>query len=668
MPPKKTDRQAQGTEVLPFSLLFDQKSLVTIRRTLKTPWGLKIMEDLRNQCKEILNKGLETKDGAWVQVSHDAMTLAFVGFVDGSEEYLFAAKVRVLAVSRTDPLLWKQMLDTGEGVTGMCLALDWGWKAYSEQEAIAVIEAIIASAIENGDPAAALNNYPDSGQNDGYTQSLAGFLRYDAKSPDLWGLSNARPWHKEIYTTNNWDVVVGSGLMLGWAVVEKAVSTLKLPIGKTRALGFALDQKKIDTWYGIAKQRYLNFTSRCYSARGQYCEGPGYYSFGTQYGLLGLEVARRMKNEDLYSIGLKKSPYWQRELYPWDVAQGAMNLNDSRLDGHPYPHIIARLAAENQSAWMQEFFFKLIEATDRFSPLAIIWADPDLKPGSLQPDLLYVDFGETGDAVWRTGRSVEKDMQCIFRCGKWNGAHTHKDRNSLVLSAFGERLLVDAGVSWPYGTEVCEQYQRATIGHNTVLMGGKGQTGSNDLPTWGRVLRSEWDSLGNAFIVGDAKHCYAKASTALRAVRFDREGFVVVYDYCESPEKEYSVLWHADNRDGKAGISEEADGVVRITRPRAEVVIIPLVAPASIKQGQGYIDHGPKGSGVYVEVKQNNGVFLNVLVPLKPGEKAPYEIKGNGKERVILLTLRGKRHVLSLYEQGAGFLLDKIPFDLTKYY
>jgi hypothetical protein len=663
--PAKTGKK----KVLPFALLFNESDLKTIRSKAETPWGKKIMKHLRAECRQSLKSKMETEEGGFRSVSHQAMILSFVGLVDKSEKYHAESKKRVLEVCKVNPLRWKEMLNTGATVANLCLALDWGWQVYSKKEAVTVIEAMIASAIENGDPKAPINNYPDSLQNWGQSQSLVEFLTYEPKEPGRFDDPTGHIWHKEMYTTNNWDVVVGSGLMLGWAVVSKAVNDLNLPVGKTRKLGFELDQKKLDHWYGIAKDRYVNFVSRCYSARGQYNEGPGYYSYGSEHGLMGLEVARRIKGQDYYTAGLKKSPEWRWALYPWDVKHGSLNLNDSRLPAHVKPHVIARLAAENQSPWMQQFFMDLVKVCDRLTPFSLIWADANLKPAPLPVQLKYLDFGEMGDVVWRTGRDLKKDMHCVFRCGQWNGAHTHRDRNGIVLSAFGERLLVDAGTS-DYSSDICNQYQRAARGHNVVLMGGMdqvGQTGRNDNPTWGRILHSEGDSLGNATVIGDAKHCYAMASTALRAVRFDQEGFIVVYDYCVSPEKSYSQLWHTDNRDAKASI-KQTKGVFRIKRPNAELLLIPLFKSAGVKHHKGYIDKEPEGSAVFVELQQKKGVFLTLLVPIKKdeGKVVSHKITGTGKNATLTFSLRGKKHKIALNKKGPGFYIDDLLIDLAR--
>jgi len=518
---------------VPFGLLFGAEDLEAMRAKASTEWGRKLAGPLREGADELAAREIGEGGEVGPEVSGpagQAAVLAFTGLLWGVEEHLEAAKLRCLALAGYDPWLCRDPLRLGITASSVALALDWGWEAYDEAEGARVLDALVGCAIENGDPAAPVNAQRDQ-QNTYRVRSLVDYLDYNTH----------HPFHRWAHSTNNWDVVIGAGLMLGSAAVEKAVTACGVELGSTRELGLALDSERFDRWYDVAKQRYMNFTSRCYSNSGQYCEGPGgYYTFGTENGLKGLEVARRLRGEDLYSVGLRNSPRWQRELYPWSVADGGLNLSDSSLPAHPGHHVIARLAAENHSGWMQGFFRQLVDIEDAAgggghggglrSALSLVWADAALEPEPYAEPAKFFDFDDTGDVVVRTGREAADDVHLVFRCGRWNAAHTHMDRNNVILSAFGERLLVDAGKMNNYGHEAHKTYHTRTVGHNCVLVGGlgeagergkaggggSGQHGYNDHPTWGRVLRASSDESGRATVVGDASHCYARAAVTRR--------------------------------------------------------------------------------------------------------------------------------------------------------
>jgi len=659
---------------LPFGLLFGEGELDAIRAKAETEWGRKLAGPLREGADEVATREVGEVGPSLAGPAGNAALLAFTGLLWGVEEHLQAAKRWSMAVAEYDPWLCRDPLRLGMTAGWMALALDWGWEAYSDEEAVRVLDALVACAIENGDPAAPVNARRDE-PNTYRPRSLVDYLDYNVH----------HPFHRWAHSTNNWDVVIGGGLMLGSAAVEAAATKLGLALGGSRDPGFELDAGRFDRWYDIAKQRFMNFTTRCYSNSGQYCEGPGgYYTYGTENCLKGLEAARRLRGEDLYSVGLRNSPKWHRELYPWSVADGALNLSDSSMPAHPGHHVIARLAAENRSGWMQGLFLELVDIEGAAgghrggmrAALSLVWADAELEPEGYDEPRKFFDFDETGDVVVRTGRDRRADVHLVFRCGKWNAAHTHMDRGNVILSAFGERLLVDAGKMNNYGHEAHKTYHTRTVGHNCVLVGsldavgergkagggGSGQHGYNDHPTHGRILRAVSDAAGRATVVGDASHCYARAAVALRALHFRPEGFAVVWDMVEAPGvEEFWTLWHVDNRDGEASV-DDAGGAVTLGRPEARLVIVPALAPAAVEERAGWID-AQEGASLYAALSRPDGRFLSLLVPLKAGEELEL---GSGGEGRATFTLRGAAHSLEWSDDPPGFRLDGEEFDFSR--
>ncbi len=654
--------------MLPFGLLFGEDDLDSIRSKAETSWGAKLMASLRTKAEDLVGEDIDPAPKHPVGLTGQAEVLAFVGLVDGRDELQEAAKARMLVAAGLDEWLRNEILRYGMATSSAALALDWGWDAYSKDEAARVLDAIIGCAIDNGDPEAPINKVRLTGPKGEYTyRPLVEYLDYESENP----------FHAWQHSTNNWDVVIGNGLMSGWGAVHRAVNDLGMTLGATRDLGFEVDGARLDRWYNVAKQRFMNFTTRCFSHAGQYSEGPnGYYTYGLENCLSGLEVARRVGGEDLYSTGLLRSPFWQRELYPWGVADGAQNLSDADLPGHPGAHVIARLAARTESPWMQGYFIKLVEILDpeRRGGLgtaqSLIWADENLPAEDFAETkgkgVLFSDFGDTGDIVGRTGRDIEDDIQWIFRCGKWNGAHTHKDRGHIVLSAFGERLLVDSGRMKDYGREEHKTYHTKSPGHNVVLVGGEGQLGYNPFPTWARTLRSRRGESGRATVVGEMKMCYARTAAAIRAVHFDPEGFLVVLDHYEAAVDRFTQLWHLDNRDGDGRV-ESSGEAIRLVRPKASLVVLPLIGPYDVETAPGWIGMAEGGS-IDTKVSRPDGRFLTVLVALKEGDDFEYELAsaGEGDVKRVAFTVRGASHVVEAGASWPAFTLDGTEFEFSQ--
>lgn len=653
---------------LPFGLLFSNTDLPSIRAKTETAWGAKLGSSLRQRAEQLSTAKDPAGENGCACVSHRAMVLAFCGLVWENEEFLQAAKQCVLEVASLDSWFGENVLRHGATTGNISLALDWGREAFEEEKLQQILDSMIFGSLENADPKAPINNAAQEGSIS-RRRSMADYLDYRVP----------HSLHEFGEGTNNWDSVIGSGFMLGCLSAEIAATKHGIALGRRRDHGFD-PSKRFGDWYDIAKQRLMSFCVRCFSYKGQYCEGGGYYTYGVGNALKGLEAARRIKGEDLYSTGLRLSPKWQRELYPWTVKEGAQNLNDAYLPGHPGFHVIARLAAENQSPWMQDFFIKLVELSDRdiageTEVLSLIWADSDLVPEPYDEPGTVFDFGETGDVVCRTGRDPEKDTHLVFRCGKWNAAHTHMDRNGIVLSACGERLLVDAGRASAYKSDEQRAYHTRTIAHNCVLAGpledacqseyaekaSSGQHGYNDHMTWGRILTSKQFTDGSALAVGDASMCYVKTSQALRAVYFDRLGFAVVWDYLRADDAcEFWQLWHTDNRDGKAKIDRNGN-LVLLIRPKAQLAIVSILPTPQIEERVGWIGANPEGSR-YVCLKRDAGEFLTLLFPLKANVDLDCKTSG---EQGIQFSAKGKLHQLEPGTDSPGFVLDNKAFDFS---
>ncbi|MBQ9416882.1 MAG: heparinase II/III-family protein [Clostridia bacterium] len=82
-------------------------------------------------------------------------------------------------------------------------------------------------------------------------------------------------------------------------------------------------------------------------------------------------------------------------------------------------------------------------------------------------------FGQSGILVSRDSWKNNATLYAI-RCGfTWN--HAHEDAGSFVLYDKGQPLLTDSGTC-PYSLPEYRSYFTKSIAHNTLLMGGEGQT------------------------------------------------------------------------------------------------------------------------------------------------------------------------------------------------
>jgi hypothetical protein len=268
---------------------------------------------------------------------------------------------------------------------------------------------------------------------------------------------------------------------------------------------------------------------------GSYVEGLGYWSYGMGMTTWFVEALRTFTGG---AVDLYQHPYMQRTadfaLYLTTPELGSFNFGD---DGYrpPSAELLSLLAARTGNASAQW----LVERIGGFSPLSLLWRPeaPAPRPPADLP--LVKSFPAAGATVMRSDWS-DQAVYLGLKTGATTANHSHLDINSLLLTAFGERLLVDSGI-WHYdhgggffdtGNRRWDYLANATGGHSTLLVDGEGQR-------YGEAYRGEVVHLEST-----PQYSYAVAAGAdaygPEVTRFDRhvllaaEGYVLVIDDVET--------------------------------------------------------------------------------------------------------------------------------------
>ena len=89
-----------------------------------------------------------------------------------------------------------------------------------------------------------------------------------------------------------------------------------------------------------------------------------------------------------------------------------------------------------------------------------------------------VDFPYGGYSVLRDGWE-EKDRYLLMKYSRYSQGHKHEDANSVVVTAFGKRLLIDSG-NYNYSNDpesmVINHYMQSSRSHNTIDVDGLSQS------------------------------------------------------------------------------------------------------------------------------------------------------------------------------------------------
>jgi len=207
--------------------------------------------------------------------------------------------------------------------------------------------------------------------------------------------------------------------------------------------------------------------------------------------------------------------------------------------GAVHRECLAMLAVEaGRSGWLW-----VAQRAPVIRPAYLAAVEGDLKPK--RPGKTSALFPYTGVATLRSGWN-RGDTFVGAKCGPQFVGHGHLDAASFVIESRGRWLTTDTG-SWPYAGHLgFHDYQKhrwnwdncSTIGHNTLLIDGQGQTWVIDPKDHRRRLKGEIRPLqsgkGWDMIVMDAAECYpGLLDKFTRSLLFIKPDVVIVRDVVE---------------------------------------------------------------------------------------------------------------------------------------
>ncbi|RRJ97726.1 heparinase [Opitutaceae bacterium TAV4] len=256
----------------------------------------------------------------------------------------------------------------------------------------------------------------------------------------------------------------------------------------------------------------------------------------------------------------------------------------------------------------------------------------------------------SGDNFIRSGWGDSGVVFALNNAGatKTNYSHHHACRNSFVLAAFGEYLVVSPG-SASYRSPLHLEYDVSTRAQNTVEIDNKNQL----LP---RLPQTEAMVLGQPVaettllaagktadvLASDATGAYAQPHKQIgRVVVYAREpGYFVIFDRLESTGENHSYAWrlHFNNRDGRAAFSttkREGGGEsysYLLKRPKAALeLFVAADAPLDASVGEGHmhgqsrdyspggVNEGSLGSAIELTVRNREpAANLDIVSVLRP--------------------------------------------------
>lgn len=236
----------------------------------------------------------------------------------------------------------------------------------------------------------------------------------------------------------------------------------------------------------------------------------------------------------------------------------------------------------------------------------------------VEPTETSYAFGNAGFYVMRSDWTMDA-RYLLFKNGPWGGTHSHRDQLGIEVYAYGNRLIVDSGITDYSGSDV--GYLRSTGAHNTVMVDHGEQPITSDY----RV--DEWTASDDYDFV-DGTYDWGEGVTHRRKVFFVKPEYWIICDILEgNDDHDFYQLFHF------LPTEIEIDPVynsVRTNYDGANVLLVPADAqklsvelfekPVADDKGGSMTQH------VYYKKSGKTVSFYTVIYPYKKGEHPEIDV------------------------------------------
>jgi hypothetical protein len=224
-------------------------------------------------------------------------------------------------------------------------------------------------------------------------------------------------------------------------------------------------------------------------ADGGWDEGTGYWTYGHRYAFMAADALRRSGRRggaERFSLpGARQTGYFPIVFNPGTVLTAGFGDSNSRVSD-PILYFLAREYRDPDFAWFEDRSAPRRSDRDGWpdEAMTLLWRPvdeawlPERHPGfapSIAPTYVFPSIG------WgfMAPRQPDPPIFLALKNGSLAANHTHLDLNAVNVGTADTMLAVELG-SRPYpadyfGPRRYSYYELTTAGHNTVLVGGKGQ-------------------------------------------------------------------------------------------------------------------------------------------------------------------------------------------------
>jgi len=385
-----------------------------------------------------------------------------------------------------------------------------------------------------------------------------------------------------VKASNNWGQVCHAGMMAG---------------------AFALMDRQPDLAAEIVHRAitHLPLSMRAYDPNGSYPEGPGYWSYGTDFNVLALSLLDGILKSD---FGLTNLPcFWATADYP-DTVTGPSDMTFNYADGGMgrstdcatwwfakrlnRPDLLAYFEADAFTRYCSERKpFSSGGHGDRLFAFTFFWlrpVDPNARP---QAPLQWTSAGKVPVAIHRSSWDNAEAVFVGLKAGSPSGPHGHMDAGSFVLDAHGVRWAYDLGAESYHRIESRKMdlwnskqdsdrwrvFRLSSFSHNTLVIDGQLQFAKGTA----KILSFRGAPAPQTVL--DLSAVYTNASRVVRTGELLPTGEFRLTDTLQGLRPGARIRWGMVTRAVPTALSP---GPLVLTEAGKRLTLTPLHTPATV--------------------------------------------------------------------------------------
>jgi hypothetical protein len=456
--------------------------------------------------------------------------LALMYRLDGDKRFADRARTEMLTACAFKDWNPSHFLDVAEMTHAMAIGYDWLYDTLNRDDRKTIRTAIVNLGLREGEKV------------------------YRAKG---WWTTSAF----------NWNQVCNGGMTIG-------------------ALAVADEEPDLAAYIVSQAVKNVPMAMASYAPDGGWAEGPGYWTYATDYNVYMLAALESALGTDFglsKAAGFKESGLFR--LHFAGPTGRTFNFADAgdKAGGTPILMWMARRYHQPLDAWIER------HSANGSNALDVLWYAPEGKGPVDDKEPLDAYYKGIQAAFFLTAWDDPNATFVGFKGGDNAANHSHLDLGTFVVDADGVRWAVELGsddynLPGYFGKQRFTYYRLKTEGQNTILLDGANQAEKAKAP-----IIAFSSTPQRAFAVADLSAGYAKqATTVKRGIALLRRRDVLIQDELTAPRPlEYVWMMHTE-----AEVS--VSGATATLKRSGKTLTARILSPANARFEVGVTTQGSK--------------------------------------------------------------------------